>query len=369
MVTRTWLGGLMATGIAGGLLAVIACASIDPTPAVPLGGAGGLCATNPGEFPIPNCTDYAPDAAMCNSMPASCDTSPCQSSSPCLALADNSGQGTANLRIRKLNVTAPPKLSSAFVQAGVIDKGINLHNICGESGDGTFSWLFQFDTATGDVTTGGAAPDQTPQSTGYCFVNATVGSNKVAPVKVHTTKNSDGSFSTDTIPKLFVPIFAPGNTAGTYLTIILPISGAQVKNVTLTNNNNCVGSYNPDAVTPQAGGGCTDDPSSCARWNTAGALGGYITLEDADTVFVPQLSESLCVLLTGGVSVDTTDRNEKKCGRDSSKAIIPKGDFCSTTNKAGGCQDSFWLAATLAASAVNIVAANHPYCMGGTISM
>lgn len=364
MVTRTWLGGLVATAITGGLLAVIACSGIDPTPPVPAGGAGGLCATSPGEFPIADCTDYQPDAAMCNSTALACNTSPCDSSSPCLALADNSGKSTASLRIRKLNVTAPPKLSSAFVQAGVIDKGINLHNICGEQGDGTFSWLFQFDTTTGSVTTGGAAPDQVPQFMGYCFVKSTVGGLNVQPVTVSTMKNPYGSISTGVIPKLYVPIFAPGNTAGTYQTIILPLSGAQVKNVTLSNNNNCVGSYNPDAVTPQMGY-CSDDPSSCARWNTAGSLGGYITLEDADTVFVPQLSESLCVLLTGGTSVDTTDPNEKKCGRDSSHKIIPTGDFCSTSDKAGGCADSFWLAATLAASAVNIVAANQPYCMGG----
>ena len=42
-----------------------------------------------------------------------------------------------------------------------------------------------------------------------------------------------------------------------------------------------------------------------------------------------------------------------------------KGDYCSTTKSAGGCQDSFWLAATLAASAAEVQATpTDPFCTG-----
>ena len=99
-------------------------------------------------------------------------------------------------------------------------------------------------------------------------------------------------------------------------------------------------------------------------WTTAASLGGYITLTEANTVPVPQLSESLCVLLTGASSVDTSNPNEKTCKKDAGGNIIAKGDFCSTTQAPGGCQDSFWFAATFAASAAKIVAPNQPACQG-----
>jgi hypothetical protein len=146
---------------------------------------------------------------------------------------------------------------------------------------------------------------------------------------------------------------------------VLPLSNAKVQNVTLSDNNNCIGSYNADAVTPLAKTTyCTDDPTSCVRWTTAGSLGGSMTLAEADQVLVPQLSESLCVLLTGGSSVDTSNPNEKTCKKDSSGKIVAQGDYCSTSQKAGDCQDSFWLASTFAASAAKIVAPNADLCKG-----
>ena len=293
MKRRTWTGVVIAASAVSALLTAMACSSSSSTPPVSVGGgAGGQCATSPGTYPLPNCVPYPPDAQMCNSPALDCPTMPCTSGSSCLAMGvDNTGASTASLRIRKLNVTAPGPLATLFVQKAVIDQGINLHDFCGEGGDGTFSWLIQVDTTTHDFTTGGAAPTTDPFGQGYCFVNTMIEGLNVQPIHVKTTTNSDGSFTSELIPKLYVPIFIPSTQTGAMgkTVIVLPLSNAKVENVTLSDNNNCIGAYNADAVTPLAGGNtCTDDPTSCVRWTTGGSLGGSMTLAEADQVLVPQ---------------------------------------------------------------------------------
>jgi hypothetical protein len=365
MKSLTWKGFAAVAGGASGtaalVAAVFACSSSSAPPAPPAPGVGGQCSADPGKFPAPNCATYPSSQEMCATSPLNCNTAPCTSGSPCLAMgADNSGKSVADLRIRRLDVSAPPALAKSFVQKTVLNQGIDLHGFCGENGDGTFSWLIELDTANNKVTTGGAPPTTDPFGTGYCFVNKMIDGLPVGPVTVGMTKGSDGTWASDVIPKLFVPIYPPGLAP-----IILPITGATVQKVSLSSDNNCIGSYNPNAITSVTGNVCTDDITACDRWITAGSLGGYITLEEADQVFVPQLSESLCVLLTGGTSVDTSDPNEKKCGRTNG-TINVKGDYCSSPVGPGACGDSYWLAAAFAASAAKISATpNQPDCMGG----
>ena len=101
------------------------------------------------------------------------------------------------------------------------------------------------------------------------------------------------------------------------------------------------------------------------KWKTAGAIGGYITLEEADAIQVQELSASLCTLLTG-----TKDQATGKCPRngDGSFNLTPaqQGDYCSKSNQPGDCHDSFWLAATFAASAVTLdTSGSVPECKPG----
>ena len=151
--------------------------------------------------------------------------------------------------------------------------------------------------------------------------------------------------------------------------VVLPITGATVKQVTLSPDNNCIGTYNPNAITSTDGGAmgsCTDDLTECDRWITGGSIGGYITLEEADQVYVPQLSESLCVLLTGDAKpiISSTNSMERLCGRTNGQITL-KGDYCSNPAGPGGCGDSYWLAAAFAASAAKIsTTRNQPDCMG-----
>jgi hypothetical protein len=202
-------------------------------------------------------------------------------------------------------------------------------------------------------------PSSDPFGAGFCFYNHVVSSGdagaliNVQPATVPFTGDGD-TYETNPIDKLYVPIFL--DEKGTAV-IILPISKAVLKDVTITENGNCIGLLNTAALDKD----CTDSFSDCSKWKTAGSLGGYITLEEADGVLIRELNQTLCVVLS------KTAPN-KKCERDSSNKITAKGDFCSTSNKAGDCGDSFWLAATFAAAAVKINdGSTTPACQAGSI--
>jgi len=137
--------------------------------------------------------------------------------------------------------------------------------------------------------------------------------------------------------------------------VLLPISDAILQNVTISADGNCIGRFNETALDPN----CYEDRQSCLKWQTSGALGGYITLEDADTVKIRELNfKSLCAFLSGETTLT--------CGRDPSGKILYQGDYCGATKQPGGCADSVWLAATFAASATKIFdgAGQVPACSG-----
>jgi hypothetical protein len=273
-------------------------------------------------------------------------------------MATNAGKDQMDFRIRRLSVLTPSALASTTIQVAIVDHGINLNaKACGENGDGAFTWLFHVDKTAGQVKTGGSPPTTDPFGAGYCFADliAPGGTTHVAPVSGKITFDSTGTkFSSEVIDHLIVPIFVANDVNQL---IMLPLSGVGLKDVTISNNGDCIGSFNFSALDDQ----CADSRSDCSRWHTGGALAGYITLEEADTVAIPQLGgNSLCIMLTGG-----TPTADKKCARDASNQIKAKGDFCSTTKMPGGCQDSYWLAATFAASAVKIKpSSSDPLCSG-----
>jgi hypothetical protein len=276
-------------------------------------------------------------------------------------MADNTGQAVQSFRMRKLHVTAPPSLAQTFVQMGIFDEGTNLADYCGEGGSGGYSWLLQVDPSAGTLETGGAPLTGDPFGVGYCFVDATIGAFPVAPVTTGATQAPDGSWSSAVIPELHVPLFVNGDPTNV---MVLPLTKLTISQVSVSTDDNCIGSYNPDGVTaPTTNGTCQDqDPSSCERWHTAGAMGGFITLKEADTVLVQELGKSLCVLLTDGTS---TTNGGMSCAKDASGNITAQGDFCSTTDSPGGCQDSSWFAATFAASAAKVTSGSSvSWCNG-----
>jgi hypothetical protein len=309
-----------------------------------------VCLVAPGELPPPACD---PSAQKCGP-PGACpiDEAKCGSRSTCLPLADNGSRPIQDFRIRRLNIAAPDALAALTVQRGIITHGIDLANKeCGETGTGTFNWLLRVDRTKSTLTTGGAPSSPDPFGAGFCFMDKMVGATRVQPVTdVKLTFHGD-AWSSAVIPKLVIPIFRQSGDA-----ILLPLTDVSFGEVTIGANGNCIGAFNETALAAD----CSDDPTQCAKWKTAGGIAGFITLEEADAVDVPDLQESLCVLLT------KTDKGpDGKCVRQGG-AIQGKGDYCAATRKACDCQDSFWLAATFAASAVTINdGASVPECSGG----
>ena len=293
---------------------------------------------------------------------------PCGSTTASAPSCEPLANNTANpydFRMRRIIIVAPPKLANATVQNAVVTGGVDMNEPqCGENQTGGFNWLLSFDTNKNTLTTGGAPPCDTtdtvamngfpacnPFTTGYCFVNKTVNGIQVGPASGAITQAADGSYSTQpgVIPTLNIPIYFGEPPA----IIVLPISNGVIKGVTISPDGNCIGSVNVDAMT---GSACTDNYTTCSKWLTAGALTGYITLKTANSVQVSLLSETLCSLLTGDQKGPTPpgEASGFSCSKDASGKITDQGDYCSTTLSAGGCKDSFWLAATFSASAVKI---------------
>ena len=332
-------------------------------------GNGMPCTGMVGGFPAADCdpSDEMAQGCMPYGMSNGCTfAAQCGDPTTCEPFTQNPlpDKGVDNFRMRLINITAPPALASMAIQNGVVTAAVNLPPDagCNEQGSGLFNWLISVDKTKGQITTGGAPASTDPFKLGYCFVNGTVVTTKITPSTLKATFTGN-KFSTEVTPKLNIPIFlAPSGQ------VILPISGATLKDVAVSPDGNCIGAMNQASLIAP---GCVDNAasgaSSCSQWHSAGTLGGYITLADADTVLVQLLSESLCVLLThmgdGAAPV-------QHCV----PAALHTGNYCSgsggTLGKACTGGDSYWLSAQFAASAVKIYAGSSSspaICNGGTI--
>lgn len=380
---------LVGLGLAtvGGVVIFTACSGgYNPgqLPAIPpqgdagaiCGDAGAACCAPPGEFPNPACDDG--NLAYCSQASPACNLSSCQATSTgtgsCEPLTTNPPNGPWNFRMRRIIIAAPPTLANPTIQNSVVTNGVNMNEPqCGEEGTGDFSWIMTLDPTTLAFKTGGAPPCDIPNSTsnpaspfpscspfttGYCFLQQQLGSIAVGPVSGTLKKALDGTYFAPAPalgPQINIPIFYNGSI------IVLPISQPAVTGINVTDNGNCIGGFNPVALSSL----CADQYENCPKWLTGGSLGGYITLETADQVDVLLLSKTLCAILTDSGGVSPPDGGAiKQCARNADGSIAAKGDYCSTTQSPGGCQDSFWLAATFAASAVNITGD----CAGGSSS-
>lgn len=338
-ISKRLIGATIVTAVLGaGALLTFAC-GFDPPPKSG-GGKKASCETEPGKLPPADCDD---SDNTCTAGGCAIEAK-CGDPDSCLPMADNAGKSTLDFRIRRLNVAAPATLAEAFIQGTVVTKNIDLKAPeCGELGNGDFNWLIRIDKTANTLTTGGAPTSTDPFGLGYCFYDVTPpGGDRIGPVTVGVKSPQADTYETDVLDKLRIPIFLDGDTSNV---IILPVTKAVLKDVKVQNDGNCIGRLNQQALETD----CTDDPAICSKWQTAGALGGYITLEEADKVEVKDLNATLCVLLA-----KATKNENNACPRDDGGKLTVKGDYCSETQSAGGCQDSFWMAATFAASAVTI---------------
>jgi hypothetical protein len=333
---------LFGLGVVAGAVA-LACADdphrrTDPDSPLVLGTGGGACEAKPGDLPKADCDN---SEQVCTPQPGcTIDEARCGSKSTCMPLGDNKGKDVLDLRIRRLNIAAPAALASPFIQNTVVNSGIDLAEpACAEGGKGLFTWILRVDKKAGTLVTGGAPPSADPFGQGFCFANFEIGGTHVAPIsaKIELTGNT---FKTVEKQSVNIPIFLSEQLSSA---IILPIRDARIENVTFSEDGNCIGSFNAAALDPS----CTEDRSLCSKWATAGSLGGFITLEEADAVKIRDLNnKSLCAFLASDSGL--------VCARDGAGKIAFKGDYCSTDKTPGSCQDSVWLAATFAASAAKI---------------
>ena len=331
--------GVAALAAVGAAAVVAIACSDDPhlrtSPEEALGG-GGACAAMPGQLPAPNCDNS--DNKCVDRPGCMIDEAKCGSKNTCLPIGDNKGKDLQNFRIRRLNIATPEALAGPLIQDTVVTLNISLAaKECAEQGKGLFTWLLQVDRKNNTLTTGGAPPPDDPFGQGFCFARFDLGQTKIAPITTNVAFEGDTFHSTQP-QKLGIPIFIDQRIESV---IVLPITDVEVRGVTISDDGQCIGHLNPLALDQN----CMDD-SLCAKWQTAGALGGYITLEEADAVKIAVLNnKSLCAFLSGEI---------EKCARDPGGKILYQGDFCSTDKKPGGCADSVWLAATFAASAAKI---------------
>lgn len=263
--------------------------------------------------------------------------------SDCLALVDNSGQDVFAHRIAQLVIERPVALTNPLVYRLVSDAtNINLP-ACHVRGDGTFALLAVFDRPRGMLRVGVATPEADP-TRGFCFFYDAP--SDVAPLDIPVDIGSDGTFRTGVITHITVPIFRDLTATSV---VYLPLSQAALTNATLSTDQNCVGRYNAEGLDPRFD--CVPDPAAGVHYFVnGGTLEGFITLEEADTVAVDELSQSLCVLLSGSPTQWGDGGDPIHCKRTAGQ-IDFQGDWCSQTDSEGGCADSMRLVAGFAASA------------------
>jgi hypothetical protein len=338
----------------GSLVQVTGCSSSDDPPATTKTDTGTPGDTSPGDSTSgASCTstkidrDNPPDPCGPDTTGPKCrsttEVSTCPTDTACMASTKQSGD-ILSYRMGRIKLWAPDALLS--LSALAVDPNVNPK--CFSNGNESFNWLLQIDKKNKTITTGGAP--QTADHTTFTFSERKVlGSelDAVCPgfvgpaetdlkkVTVPVTFTGD-KFSSAEIPKLNIPIFEGA------VPIILPIQQGFIKNVTISADNNCIGSFNKDYW-------CDGDSLG---WTTGGTIVGKITVEDADKVPVKTAGcQSLCAILAN----DAAKTTGKLCKRGADGKIPNIGDA-----KVLADNDAFQLSATFSAFGVTIVGGPTP---------
>ncbi|MEP7123583.1 MAG: hypothetical protein ABJE95_21825 [Byssovorax sp.] len=332
------LGGVGATG------AIVGCGSdtATATGGTSTTGGGGSASTSTGSDATSGGDPCSP-GAQC----------PQVASSKCISLADNSAAKQFTLRMANLTLTAPPALTKGLVK-GVVQNGVTMNLApCNLNGGGTFSWLLQFDTATGMIKTGGGKPADDPTK-GYSFVDETIMQGgkafKIAPFTA-PAPITGGKFAIVKGQDVIVPVYLDLKAMAV---VLLPLHAATLTG-TISPDNDCIGQYNSKGLDP-AGGCLADDKNPSfigadGKADSDGKLDGFITLEEADTVIVDAVGQSLCVILSGDAATYGDGGMPAKCKRDAAMKINFQGDWCQASNDMA-CKDSVRLQANFSASGV-----------------
>lgn len=280
----------------------------------------------------------------------------------CLSLHDNAAGGHGTYRMSQLEILKPAVLSGRFLQDAVTTKEITLAMPeCLLEGTGRFNWLLDVDWQAGTARTGGAHIPSNPFE-GYCFIDGEVSGFHAQPVQLELQVGAAGpttAFATkQPIASLFVPIYLDDAEA---TSLLLPLHGVEILDGELSADNDCIGSWDGDGLSYD--NNCKPDPTIGQRmqWKNGARLTAYITAEEADQVWIPQLQQTFCVTLSGdaleyGEAFEEGGLSGKRCKRDASGRIMAeaRADWCSATGQACAAPgaDAFRLEGRFAASAV-----------------
>jgi hypothetical protein len=301
---------------------------------------GGPCNGPGGSLPNVPCT---PTVAACKA-----------NASVCLALVDNSGASPFGLRMSDLSITAPPSLTKGLIK-GVIENGVTLNDAqCNLNGGGTLSWLLQLDTVAGTLRTGGAHPQSNPDD-GYAFDDEVFPQGQGVAFHVQPVTLSgalDAACATTTsAADLNLPVFfdLPGSAE-----LLLPLRQTSFTIAKLSSDHNCIGEFNAAALDPASG--CVPD-SLHPGFLHAGQVSAYLSLEEADTVVIAPIGQTLCVVLSGDAAAfGDGAQPTTRCKRDGGGHIVFNGDWCAAEGQPATpeCHDALRFEGSFAASAVRI---------------
>lgn len=270
----------------------------------------------------------------------------CPTSSPCMARVPVTGT-TTTLRVGKFRLWSPDALLS--LQSLIVDPLVNPS--CFNGGADSYNWILKVDTAANTITMGGSNVSKDGGTT-YQFLNSTVDSANYATIcpgfvgngttfqlqnaTTSITFDSTGNtFSSNSIDTINMPIFNGD------VPLVLPLHNAVAKNVTLSGDKSCIGSW---TQADWCG-------AESAGWTTGGTFLAQITLDDADNIPVQQTGcSTLCSLLVNDPSKQTADG--KACKKDGTGHVPAYGDTCVGGT---GCNNAFWLSATFAAYEVTVL--------------
>jgi hypothetical protein len=336
---------LILVGVGVGVSVAAALAGCHDTSDKGTGGSGGGSSSSSSSS---STTSTSTSSGACSPKAS------CTADHECLGEADNKGQTKFSLRMSELDLTKPVALTKGLIKMTVGGAVAPTIASCNLNGTGTFSWLLQFDKTAMTLKTGGALP-VADITAGYDFDDQVITQGTqmfhIQPVTfLGVTPDASGKFSVAMGADLLMPIFL--DATGTNV-VLLPLKAARLINGTVSASQSCIGSYNAAGLDPASG--CVPDDTH-PPFLSGAALDGHLLLEDADTVTISLLQQSLCVLLSGDSTTFGDGAKPTAHCKRTGGVIDFKGDWCHATNAAADatCFDSVSLGANFAASAVKI---------------
>jgi hypothetical protein len=105
--------------------------------------------------------------------------------------------------------------------------------------------------------------------------------------------------------------------------------GVTVHDVTVSPTGNCIGGFRIGGLDSALS--CKEDDTSCSKWTTGAALGGFVSLADADKIDIVDIGKTLCTVLTSKTGADN-----KSCPKTAAGALDVQGDSGTRTRNLRG---------------------------------